>query len=62
MAWNENFQRSWPDFMEKYTERFKRIWEYYLLASAGAFRARNLQLWQMVMTRVGKPQPRCRIS
>jgi cyclopropane-fatty-acyl-phospholipid synthase len=57
MAWYDNFVRSWPDLKEKYGERFKRMWEYYLLTSAGAFRSRKLQLWQVVMTRPGPPHP-----
>jgi cyclopropane-fatty-acyl-phospholipid synthase len=62
MAWNERFQHSWPLLKEKYSETFKRMWEYYLLGSAGAFRARALQLWQIVMTREGMSQPKCRVS
>lgn len=62
MEWNNRFQRSWPFLKEKYPDRFKRMWEYYLLGSAGAFRSRGLQVWQIVMTRVGTPQPRCRLS
>lgn len=61
-AWNDRFQRYWPELKERYSERFKRMWEYYLLASAGAFRARNLQVWQMVLTRIGRPRPPCRYS
>ena len=41
-------------------ERFKRMWEYYLLSCAGAFRARDNQLWQIVLTKYGTPQPDCR--
>jgi cyclopropane-fatty-acyl-phospholipid synthase len=29
------------------------LWDFYLLASAGSFRARKLQLWQFVMARDG---------
>jgi cyclopropane-fatty-acyl-phospholipid synthase len=60
MAWNRNFQKSWPVLKERYDERFKRMWEYYLLACAGAFRARDIQLWQVVLTKNGTPQPACR--
>ena len=60
MAWNENFQRAWPDLRSRYDERFKRMWEYYLLSCAGAFRARRIQLWQIVFTKRGTPQPTCR--
>ncbi|MCC5835566.1 MAG: hypothetical protein JJU20_12595 [Opitutales bacterium] len=40
------------------------MWEYYLLSCAGAFRARNIQLWQVVMTKAGSgtKQPNCRRS
>lgn len=62
MAWYANFIKAWPELEDLYDERFKRMWSYYLLSSAGAFRARNLQLWQIVMTRQGTPQPDCRFS
>jgi len=60
MAWNERFQAAWPQLESKYDKRFKRMWEYYLLSCAGSFRARNIQLWQIVMTRSCTPQPACR--
>lgn len=60
MAWHANFQAAWPALKERYDERFKRMWEYYLLSCAGAFRARAIQLWQFVMTKYGTPQPQCR--
>ena len=34
-----------------YTDRFYRMWKYYLMASAGSFRARRLQLWQIVLSK-----------
>ena len=61
MAWVSNFEKAWPDLRSRYGERFYRMWRYYLLSSAGGFRSRNQQLWQIVMTRVGTPQPDCRI-
>jgi len=60
MAWHENFEAAWPDLKDKYDQRFYRMWRYYLLSSAGGFRARHSQLWQVVFTRVGDPQPDCR--
>lgn len=60
MAWEANFQRAWPSLKSQYDERFRRMWRYYLLSSAGSFRARGEQLWQFVMTRPGTPQPDCR--
>ncbi len=62
MAWHANFEKAWPDLKKNYDDRFYRMWRYYLLSSAGAFRARNQQLWQMVFTRQGTPQPDCRFS
>jgi cyclopropane-fatty-acyl-phospholipid synthase len=62
MAWHENFEQAWPELKEAYGERFYRMWRFYLLTSAGGFRGRNIQLWQMVMTKKGRPQPDCRVS
>ena len=58
MAWHRNFLTAWPTFAERYGDRFRRMWEFYLLSSAAAFRARSTQLWQIVMTREGRRQPR----
>lgn len=62
MAWHDNFEKSWPRHKEKYGERFYRMWKFYLLSSAGAFRARSNQLWQIVLTKPGRTKPACRIS
>jgi len=60
MAWNARFQEAWPGLRQRYDDRFKRTWEYYLLSCAGAFRARVIQLWQLVLTKYFRPQPVCR--
>lgn len=60
MAWHANFENAWPGLKQKYGERFFKMWRYYLLSSAGGFRSRSQQLWQIVMTRPGTPQPDCR--
>lgn len=62
MAWYQNFNDAWPALRDKYGDRFYRMWRYYLLSSAGGFRARHQQLWQIVMTKTGREQPNCRIS
>jgi cyclopropane-fatty-acyl-phospholipid synthase len=62
MAWHANFEAAWPELKGRYDERFYRMWRYYLLSSAGGFRSRRTQLWQIVMTRPGTPQPDCRFS
>ena len=51
MAWYERFLASWPEIADNYSERFKRMFTYYLNACAGAFRARDIQLWQVVFSR-----------
>lgn len=61
LAWHDNFEKAWPRLAEKYGERFRRMWRYYLLSSAGGFRARGTQLWQIVMTKPGTEQPNCRL-
>ncbi|WP_049293061.1 cyclopropane fatty acyl phospholipid synthase [Franconibacter helveticus] len=51
MAWHERFLNTWPEIADNYSERFKRMFVYYLNACAGAFRARDIQLWQVVFSR-----------
>ena len=62
MAWYENFVRAWPKLKDKYGECFYRMWRYYLLGSAGGFRSRGNQLWQVVMTKTGNNHPNCRLN
>jgi cyclopropane-fatty-acyl-phospholipid synthase len=61
-AWYANFEQAWPSLRDKYGERFRRMWHYYLLGAAGGFRARHSQLWQVVFTRKGAAQPDCRLA
>jgi cyclopropane-fatty-acyl-phospholipid synthase len=53
MAWHANFTRNWDHVKDAYDQRFYRMWSYYLLLSAGAFRARSNQLWQIVFSKNG---------
>ena len=55
MAWHENFVAHWDDIKKGYgyDERFYRMWTYYLLSCAGAFRARKMGLWQIVLSKKG---------
>ncbi len=62
MAWYANFEEAWDELKQGYDERFYRMWRFYLLSSAGGFRARSTQLWQVVMTKPGTKQPCCRVS
>ena len=49
LAWHANFVKNYPMLKNKYDKRFYRMWEFYLLSSAGLFRSRKIQLWQIVM-------------
>lgn len=63
MAWFKNFDTAWPKLRAKYGlpleasakkgDRFYRMWKYYLLSCAGTFRARKMQLWQVVLSKNG---------
>lgn len=53
LAWFRNFTDAWGELKDQYDERFRRMWSYYLLTSAGSFRARENQLWQIVYSRDG---------
>lgn len=57
MAWWRNFDEAWPRLRARYGDRFYRMWKYYLLGSAASFRARFLQLFQVVFTRQGTAHP-----
>ncbi|MDN3690251.1 cyclopropane fatty acyl phospholipid synthase [Cyclobacterium jeungdonense] len=55
MAWHKNFETNWEKLKDRYDERFYRMWNYYLLSCAGAFRSRKNQLWQVVLSKNGVP-------
>jgi len=57
MAWHKNFNKNWNKIKVNYDERFKRMWNYYLLTCAGSFRAHKNQLWQIVFSKVGSQMP-----
>jgi cyclopropane-fatty-acyl-phospholipid synthase len=50
MAWNANFQSRRVEMAARYGDRFCRMWEYYLLQNAGAFRSRHISVGQLVLT------------
>jgi cyclopropane-fatty-acyl-phospholipid synthase len=52
LAWEANFLAAWPRLRQQLQldERFYRMWRYYLNGAAGAFRARTLHLWQLVLS------------
>ncbi|HDT6544709.1 TPA: cyclopropane fatty acyl phospholipid synthase [Kluyvera ascorbata] len=51
MAWHQRFNDAWPELALLYTPRFRRMFNYYLCACAGAFRARDIELWQVLFSR-----------
>ena len=53
MVWYQNFSAAWNNIKQHYSDRFFRMWKYFLLSSAGAFRARRNQLWQIVLSKRG---------
>ncbi len=55
MAWYKNFENNWDKIKSNYSDKFYRMWRYYLLACAGSFRARKNQLWQIVLSKKGIP-------
>jgi cyclopropane-fatty-acyl-phospholipid synthase len=55
MAWWARFDAAWPQLEARYGQRFYRMWRLYLMASAALFRARAIQLWQVVYSPRGVP-------
>ncbi len=53
MAWYQNFADNWHLIKDKYDQTFYRMWEYYLLISAAGFRTGRMQVWQLLMTKLG---------
>jgi cyclopropane-fatty-acyl-phospholipid synthase len=53
LAWYRNFAAGWDRIKDRYGERFFRMWRFYLLSSAGSFRVRHNQLWQLVLAPLG---------
>ena len=53
LSWRANFERSWSRMSPRYDERFRRMWDYYLSACAAAFRAKKLDVWQVLLEPAG---------
>ena len=54
-AWRSNVEAAWDRLPPRYDERFRRMWRYYLAGSMASFRARRIQLWQLVLSPRGVP-------
>ncbi|ROR97910.1 cyclopropane-fatty-acyl-phospholipid synthase [Sinobacterium caligoides] len=57
VAWEANFEKNWDKISSQYSEKFYRMWRFYLLSCAGAFRSRDLSLWQIALTKIGAELP-----
>jgi cyclopropane-fatty-acyl-phospholipid synthase len=54
MAWCENLRKNFPAVsldLPVPRDRFFRMWEYFFTSFASAFKTRQLQLWQIVMSK-----------
>lgn len=49
-AWRSNIEQAWDRLPARYDERFRRMWRFYLAGSMASFRARRIQLWQLVLS------------
>ncbi len=55
-AWRANVEAAWEGLdAQRYDERFRRMWRFYLAASMASFRCRHAQLWQLVLSPEGVP-------
>ena len=53
MAWRANFDAAWPRLSQRYDERFRRMWHFYLDSTCANFAARGLHVWQLVLSPAG---------
>ena len=53
MAWYANFEKGRAEGKFSCTERARRMFNYYLLMCAAVFRARDINLWQIVLSPQG---------
>lgn len=53
LAWYDNYSKNKDKLADKPSVSFDRMWKYYLLSCAGCFRARDIQLWQVVFSKNG---------
>ena len=51
--WFKNFDNYWTEKKNDKNDIFYRMWKFYLLSCAGAFRARNIHVWQIVFSKKG---------
>ena len=55
--WRQGFRASWHKAVERYGERFCRMWEFYLAGAETGFRYQNLMVFQLQLTKDQKALP-----
>jgi len=55
-AWDQNSRAAWES-LPAYNEEFQRMWHYYLMCCAGAFKSYRNHLWQIVFSKGSQQQP-----
>ena len=55
--WRQRFRASWHTAVERYGERFCRMWEFYLAGAETGFRYQNLMVFQLQFTKDQKALP-----
>lgn len=55
LAWKDNFEAGWDELKPNYSEEFHRMWRFYLTSCAAAFRSKQLNLWQVVISKQENP-------
>lgn len=51
LAWEKNFTTNWDSLKDMYSETFYRMFKYYFMIYAGAFKSRSAQLRQIVFSK-----------
>jgi len=55
--WRQRFRAAWHTAVERYGERFCRMWEFYLAGAETGFRYQNLMVFQLQLTKDQKALP-----
>jgi cyclopropane-fatty-acyl-phospholipid synthase len=52
--WHKRFEKAWPKLdRARYDERFRRMWNYYLLGSVAAFEINDMYVGQLLLKKAG---------
>jgi cyclopropane-fatty-acyl-phospholipid synthase len=57
LGWWDNFDRTYHEIPPRYDRMLYLMWKFSLQGAAGGSRARDGQLYQMVLTRTGRAKP-----